>query len=97
MIVNVWKPAPEGAVPLLALARAQGWRNLPLCENDVCVAWRRDETTALGGVSLERHLSSRQYTAVAPTFEALMEALAWEAHEWIAIEAWRAHRKASDL
>ena len=90
MIVNVWKPAPAGATPLLSLAHAHGWRNLPVCERDVRVAWRRGET---GEVSIERHLPSRQYTAVAPTFDALMDGLAWEAHEWLAVEAWRAQRK----
>ena len=95
MIVNVWKPAPPDAAPLLPLARAHGWRNLPVCERDVRVAWRCEETDAPGAVSLERHLPSRQYTAVAPSFDALMEALAWEAHEWLAIEAWRARRKAA--
>lgn len=95
MIVNVWKPAPENAAPLLPLARAQGWRNLPLCDRDVRVAWRLGAANVPGGVSLERHLPSRQYTAVAPTFDALMDALAWEAHEWIAVEAWRARRKVS--
>ena len=93
MIVNVWKPAPADAAPLLSLARAHGWRNLPVAERDVRVAWRRSETNAPGAVSVERHLPSRQYSAVAPSFDALMDALAWEAHEWIAVEAWRARRK----
>lgn len=89
MIVNVWKPAPADAAPLLPLARAHGWRNLPRCEHDVRVAWQQAASAAPGGVSFERHLPSRQYTAVARSFDAL----AWEAREWIAIEAWRARRK----
>ena len=93
MIVNVWKPAPEDATPLLPLARSHGWRNLPLCERDVRVAWRQAETNTPGGVAIERHLPSRQYTAVAPSFDALIDALAWEAHEWIAVEAWRSRRR----
>lgn len=52
MIVNVWKPAPEDAASLLPLAHAHGWRNLPLCECDVRVAWQQTATAALGGVSL---------------------------------------------
>ena len=93
MIVNVWKSAPADAAPLLSLARAHGWRNLPFSERDVRVAWRCEATDAPGAVSIERHLPSRQYTAVAPSFEALMDGLAWEAHEWLAVEAWRAQRK----
>ena len=46
-----------------------------------------------GGVTLRRHLPSRQYNAVAPSFAALMDALAWEAHERVAVDAWRAQRK----
>lgn len=90
MIVNVWKLAPADATPLLSLARANGWQNLPVSERDVWVAWQRGGAS---DVSIERHLPSRQYTAVAPNFDALMDALAWEAHEWIAVEAWRAQRK----
>lgn len=93
MIVNVWADAPPGATELLPMARARGWRNLPVCANDVRVAWTREP--ALAGALLRRHLPSRQYTAQAPSFEALMEALAWEAREWVAIEAWRAQRKAA--
>jgi hypothetical protein len=93
MIVNVWNHAPADTTGLLTLARAQGWRNLPVCENDVRVAWQQELADAPGGVMLHRHLPSRQYTAVAPSFDALVDALAWEAHEWVAVEAWRARRK----
>jgi hypothetical protein len=95
MIVNVWEKEPSAGTPLLALARDRGWRNLPLCPHDVRVAWSMEECDAPGGVLLRRHLPSRQYSAVAPSFEALIEALAWEAHEWVAVEAWRAQRKPS--
>jgi hypothetical protein len=91
MIVNVWAEAPAGAAELLPMARAHGWRNLPVCAHDVRVAWTQEP--ALAGAQLRRHLPSRQYSAAAPSFEALMDALAWEAHEWAAIEAWRAQRK----
>lgn len=60
---------------------------------DVRVAWIRAATDAPGGVLLRRHLPSRGYSAVAPSFDALMDALAWEAGEWLAVEAWRAQRK----
>jgi hypothetical protein len=62
----------------------------------VRVAWQTGHSEAPGGVLLRRHLPSRQYSAVAPTFDALLDALAWEAREWVAIEAWRARRKASE-
>jgi hypothetical protein len=94
MIENVWEGSPPDASALLALARAHGWRNLPVCVNDVRVAWKKESVDAPGGVMLRRHLPSRQYTAVAPTFTALVDALAWEAHEWVAVDAWRAQRKA---
>lgn len=93
MIVNVWEAAPPSAERLLSLARANGWRNLPASTLDVRVAWTRATTDAPGGVLLRRHLPSRGYSAVAPTFDALMDALAWEAREWLAVEAWRAQRK----
>lgn len=93
MIVNVWESEPPDAARLLPLAHAQGWRNLPVCAHDVRVAWRQADSDAPGGVLLRRHLPSRQYSAVAPSFDALMDALAWEAHEWVAVEAWRAQRK----
>ncbi len=89
MIVNVWEPAPADTVGLLEMARSRGWRNLPIAANDVRVQWQ----PAPGGAVLRRHLPSRQYAAVAPTFEALVDALAWEAGEWIAIEAWRSQRR----
>ena len=38
MIVNVWEQQPPSTAWLLPLARAQGWRNLPVCANDVRVA-----------------------------------------------------------
>lgn len=95
MIVNVWEPAPADAAGLLTLARASGWRNLPVSAHDVHVAWTHATTDAPGGTLLRRHLPSRSYSAVAPSLEALMDALAWEAHEWIAIEAWRAQRKSA--
>ena len=94
MIVNVWEQAPQAATELLPLASAHGWRNLPVCAHDVRVAWKRDAADVPGGVLLRRHLPSRQFSAVAPTFEAPMNALALEAHEWVAVEAWRAQRKA---
>ena len=93
MILNVWSEAPADATPMLALARTHGWRNLPLCTHDVHVSWQQAPSDAPGGVMLHRHLPSRRYSAVAPGFEALMDALAWEAREWLAIEAWRAQRK----
>lgn len=93
MIVNVWEAAPASAVPLLSMAHSNGWRNLPLSARDVRVAWTRAAADAPGGTLLRRHLPSRSYSAVVPSFDALMDALAWEAHEWIAIEAWRARRK----
>jgi hypothetical protein len=93
MIVNVWEAPPPDAAPLLSLAHAAGWRNLPMSAHDVRVAWTRAAVDASGGTLLRRHLPSRSYSAVAPSFDALMDALAWEAHEWIAIEAWRARRK----
>jgi hypothetical protein len=92
VIVNVWADAPQDTAELLPLARARGWKNLPVCAHDVRVAWVQEPAAA--GVQLRRHLPSRQYSAVAPSFEALIDALAWEAHEWVAIEAWRAQRKA---
>lgn len=93
MIINVWEPPPDEATELLRLARARGWKNLPLCLHDVRVAWQPSPPGTGEGVQLRRHLPSRQYSAMAPSFEALVDALAWEAHEWVAIEAWRAQRK----
>lgn len=93
MIINVWADAPSGAGELLPMARAQGWQNLPVCAHDVRVAWTKEPSGE--GVQLRRHLPSRQYSAVAPSFDALMDALAWEAHEWVAVEAWRAQRRTS--
>ena len=93
MIVNVWAEAPQGSTELQPLARAHGWKNLPLCANDVRIAWQKSPADTLDGTVLRRHLPSRQYSAVVPSFEALIVALAWEAHEWVAIEAWRAQRK----
>ena len=46
MIENVWQEAPPDAAPLLALARAHGWRNLPVCLNDVRVAWKEEPVDA---------------------------------------------------
>lgn len=91
MIVNVWSDAPPDAAELLPMARAHGWRNLPLSAQDVRVAWTQKPSEE--GVQLRRHLPSRHYSAVAPSFEALIDALAWEAHEWVAVETWRAQRK----
>ena len=48
LLVNVWKPAPTDAAPLLSLARAHSWRNLPICEREVRVTWRRGEADAPG-------------------------------------------------
>ncbi|HRI12282.1 MAG TPA: hypothetical protein PLX89_04685 [Verrucomicrobiota bacterium] len=93
MIVNIWREPPPDTAGLLQMARQRGWQNLPMAANDVRVHWRQEASDALGGVRLERHLPSRQYVAVAPSFDALIEALAWEAGEWIAIEASRARRK----
>lgn len=93
MIVNVWEHEPADGRGVLTMARERGWRNLPLCEQDVRVAWEQRVSDAPGGALLRRHLPSRQYTVVAPSFEALVDALAWEAHEWVAVEAWRAQRK----
>ena len=94
MIENAWQEAPLEAAPLLALARAHGWRNLPVCLNDVRVAWKEEPVDAPGGAMLRRHLPvAPEYTAVAPSFAALVDALAWEAHEWVAVEAWRARGK----
>ena len=77
-----------------SLARQHGWSNLPLTAHDVQVCWIREQAGAPGGVLLRRHLPSRRYTAMAPDFESLVSALAWEAHEWVAVEAWRARKKA---
>ena len=93
MIVNVWQEAPPETSGLHDMARGHGWHNLPVAANDVRVQWQPASTDAPGGVLLHRHLPSRQYAAVAPTFDALVEALAWEAGEWIAVEAWRAQRR----
>jgi hypothetical protein len=93
MIVNIWEEPPTGAAALLPMARDHGWKNLPVCRHDIKIAWQQAETDSPGGVLLRRHLPSRQYSAVAPSFDALVDALAWEAHEWQAVEAWRAHRK----
>lgn len=95
MITNVWQEAPPATAPLLSLAREQGWKNLPVCAHDVRVDWTCMTSSAPGGVMLRRHLPSRQYSAEAPSFDALIDALAWEAHEWVAVEAWRARRKSA--
>lgn len=97
MIVNVWREPPPGATGLLALARAHGFGNLPLCDHDVHVAWRRAPSAAAGGVLIERHIPCRHYSATAPDFETLLGALAWEAREWVAVEIWRAAHKAAAL
>lgn len=94
MIVNVWGHDPAETEALLTLARQHGWSNLPLTAHDVQVCWIREQAGAPGGVLLRRHLPSRRYTAMAPDFESLVSALAWEAHEWVAVEAWRARKKA---
>lgn len=93
MIRNYWREPPSHTVGLLELARGAGWTNLPLANHDVRVAWEPGVADVLGGTLLERHLPSRHYAVVTPTFESLVDALAWEAAEWIAVEIWRSRRK----